>query len=200
MSSLKSSKKIATQPRGKAFVSEIMEVTLAQLAEVGYERLSIPLIAELAGVNKTSIYRRWPSKTELVRDAFGSAMSHADQVPDTGELRGDLMALTKSGAVFMQSSLGKALIKIMLSEGGNPQLSALAQMAQQHQASSGPAAVMARAVARGELKSSLDPSLILFTLAGAIMHRIFVEQKKPTDSFIKQIVELVLTGALTKPR
>ena len=199
MPKLRPFKKPAAQPRGKAFVITIMEVTLAQLAEVGYERLSIPLIAELAGVNKTSIYRRWPSKTELVRDAFGSAMSHADQVPDTGELRGDLIALTKSGAVFMQSSLGKALIKIMLAEGGNPQLTALAHMAQRHQASSGPAAVMARAVARGELKSCLDPTLILFTLAGAIMHRVFVEQKKPTDSFIKQIVELVLTGAQAKP-
>lgn len=46
------------QPRGEAFTRAVLEVTLAQLAEVEFERLCIPRVAEVAGVNKTSIYRR----------------------------------------------------------------------------------------------------------------------------------------------
>lgn len=97
-------------------------ITLARLAEVGFERLSIPEVAELAGANKTSVYRRWPSKDELVRDALKAAMSHADLPPDTGALRGDLVGLAQSVATFMQAPQGAAVIRILMAQAGDLQL------------------------------------------------------------------------------
>jgi AcrR family transcriptional regulator len=188
------------QPRREAFTQVVLEVTLAQLAEVGFERLSIPEVAELAGVNKTSIYRRWPGKPELVRDALGAAMGHADQPPDTGELRGDLVGLARSVAEFTQSQAGTAVIRILLAEGGNPELRALAQAAYGEAGRHGPWVLLARAVKRGELRSGLDPSLVLFTIAGAILHRVFVEQRKATEEFLGQLVDLVLSGAALERR
>lgn len=193
------------QPRGEAFLQVVLEVTLARLAEVGFERLSIPEVALLAGVNKTSIYRRWPGKPELVRDALGAAMSHADQLSDTGELRGDLVGLARSVAAFTQSDVGTAVFRILLAEGGNPEVRALAQAAYGEAGRRGPWTLLARAVDRGELTNVPDPSLVLFTIAGAIVHRVFIERQPATEVFLEGVVDLVLLGAsagrrTSKPR
>jgi AcrR family transcriptional regulator len=186
------------QPRGEKFVRLVLEVTLRRLADVGFERLSVPDIADLAAVNKTSIYRRWPSKVELVRDALADAMTHANDPPDTGTLRGDLIELAKIVASFMQSPVGKSIIQIMLSEGADPELRAMARSAYGQSNSSGPWIVIKRAIERGELKAGIDPSRPLFTIAGAIMHRVLVEQDKVTDTVLEQMIDVVLYGIQNK--
>jgi AcrR family transcriptional regulator len=186
------------QPRGEKFVRLVLEVTLRRLADVGFERLSVPDIADLAAVNKTSIYRRWPSKVELVRDALADAMTHANDPPDTGSLRGDLIELAKIVASFMQSPVGKSIIQIMLSEGADPELRAMARSAYGQSNSSGPWIVIKRAIERGELKAGIDPSRPLFTIAGAIMHRVLVEQDKVTDTVLAQMIDVVLYGIQNK--
>jgi AcrR family transcriptional regulator len=184
-----------TQARGDEFTNKVLDSTLTQLAQVGFERLSIPLIADVAAVNKTSIYRRWPTKADLVQDALAIPMSHANEAPDTGALRTDLIALAGTVAAFMQSRVGTALIRIMLAEGGNPEVRALANAAYSEAGKHGPWIVIQRAMQRGELSSQADPSLMLFSIAGAIMHRVFVEQREVTEEFLKQVVDLVLFGA-----
>jgi AcrR family transcriptional regulator len=186
------------QSRGEAFVREVLSVTLAHLADVGFERLSIPQIAELAAVNKTSIYRRWPNKDELVRDALQAGMQHATQAPDTGTLRGDLVELARTMATFAQSPMGTALLRIVLAEGSHPELRALANPTQVATNKQGPWVVINRAKERGELRHDVAPSLVLFTIAGAIIHRILVEQKDVSHVLINQVVDLVLLGAAAK--
>jgi AcrR family transcriptional regulator len=200
MTTVKTRKASPPQPRGDAFVRTVLDVTLSQLAEVGFEPLTIPDVAERAGVNKTSIYRRWPSKADLVRDALAIAMNHVDDPPNTGELRGDLIALARTVAAFTQSRVGTALIRIMLAEGGNPEVRALANTAYSEAGKQGPWIVIKRATERGELSGDVDvdPSLMLFTIAGAIMHRVFVEHKSASEKFLKQVVDLVLYGAAAK--
>lgn len=188
------------RPRGEAFVRAVLEAALAQLAEVGFERLSIPEVAAQAGVNKTSIYRRWPGKSELVRDALAAAMSHADDVPDTGELRGDLLGLARAVADFAHSPVGTAVVRILLAEGGNPEVRALASAAYREADPRGPHAALLRAAARGELAQAVDPSLVLFTIAGAVVHRVFIEQGRATQPFVERVVDLVLYGAAKERR
>jgi len=74
----------------------ILEATIDLLAEVGYDGLSTAKVAERAQAGKGTMYRRWPTKTDLVLDAV--AHMKAQQIdlkalPDTGSLRGDLLAL-----------------------------------------------------------------------------------------------------------
>jgi AcrR family transcriptional regulator len=182
------------QPRGEKFVRIVLENTLKRLADVGFERLSVPDIADLASVNKTSIYRRWPSKVELVRDALSDAMTHANAPPNTGALRTDLIELAKTVAAFMQSPVGKSMIQIMLSDGADPKLRAIAKSAYGEASSEGPWIVLKRAKDRGELKSGIDPSRALFAIAGAVMHRILVEQDEVTDAVLAQMIDVVLYG------
>jgi AcrR family transcriptional regulator len=183
------------QPRGEAFVRVVLEATLMQLAEVGFERLSIPEVAARAGVNKTSIYRRWPGKSELVRDALTAAMSHVDAAPDAEDLRQRLIELAKVVAEFVRSPLGTAVVRILLAEGANPEVRGLAIGAYRAVDRAIPRAALLRAVECGELAESVDPKLVLFTIAGAIVHRAFIEQAKITAGFIEDVVDLVLHGA-----
>jgi AcrR family transcriptional regulator len=192
-------KAAASQPRGDAVVKAVLSAALAQLAEGGFAQLSIPDVAAAAGVNKTSIYRRWPTKDDLVRDALRGAMGHADHAPDTGSLRGDLIALVRTVGAFMQSGIGQAVVRILLAEGGNAELRALGSAAYQGAGPQGPWLVLQRAVERGEWSRSADPSLLLFTLAGAVMHRVWVEQREVSDTYIQQLVDMVLQGASPRP-
>ena len=85
-----------------------------ELARDGFERLSVPAVAEAAGLNKTSVYRRWPTKADLVRAALTSSMGHDAPTVDTGTLRGDLLALfheqgdrTEDGSIDVVDRAGK---------------------------------------------------------------------------------------------
>ena len=75
---------------------EILEATLDVLAETGYDGMTIDMVAARAKAGKATVYRRWASKSELVFDAV-ACMKNADidfdNLPDTGSLRGDLIAI-----------------------------------------------------------------------------------------------------------
>jgi AcrR family transcriptional regulator len=198
MRSRHTSKETSQQIRGDAFTQAVLNATIELLAEQGYERLSIPQIATLANVNKTSIYRRWPDKASLVRDALTVAITHSNDVADTGSLRGDLVELAKRVAAFMQSRVGTALIRIMLAQGENLEMRALAASAYAGASKEAPWLIIQRALKRGELNLNVDPSLVLFIVAGAIMHRVFVEKSNATDDFIAQVIDTVINGAGVK--
>jgi AcrR family transcriptional regulator len=185
----------APKPRGETVVQTVLQVALQQLADVGFEKLSIPDVAERAGVNKTSIYRRWPTKAALVRDALDAAMDHSEGVPESGDLRTDLIALAQTVARFLQSSTGTAVVRILLAEGGNPELRMLASKTYGSASDRAPFALMAGAKARGEISREVDTSMLLFILAGALLHRVFIEQRKATAPYITQVVDLLLDGA-----
>ena len=75
----------------------LREAALALLADVGYDRLTLEAVAARARAGKTTIYRRWPGKAELVVDALVSAKRPLGS-PDTGSLAGDLRAVAKGFA------------------------------------------------------------------------------------------------------
>ena len=188
--------KAPKQPRGDGFVSKVMEATMSMLAVTGLERLSIPDIAAKAGVNKTSIYRRWPTKEALVREALSTAMSHTAEVKPVGELRADLIALARSVSTFLTSPMGKSVMRLVLAGETHDDLRALAGSLYQSQAASQPLAVMEAATRKGALRAGLDPGTVLFTLAGGLMHRALVERAEVTEAYLEQLVDLLLLGAL----
>lgn len=180
--------------RGEPVVRKVMDVTLEQLAAVGYERLSIPEIATLAGLNKTSVYKRWPTKADLVKDALSGTMGHTIEAPDTGSFRTDFIALTSIAISFAESPLGMSVMRVLFSEGFNPDIRNLATSMLREQGKMGHQLVFKRAIARGELPKDADFQTALSTVAGAILQRIFIEQSRATDAFLEKLVDLVLFG------
>src|SRR6187455_1103921 len=80
-----------TGGRSARVVSEVLSATLEAFAEQGYAGLSVEAVALRAGVNKTTIYRRWPTKADLVGAALVSLRDDDPEPPNTGSLRDDLL-------------------------------------------------------------------------------------------------------------
>lgn len=174
----------------------VFDVTLRRLAEVGYEALSVPEIARLAGLNKTSVYRRWPTKADLVRAALEASTANAQLAPDTGSLAGDLLALGEAVAGFVSSPQGLGVLRTLASGPGEAhELAASMYRAAELQA---PRTIARRAVKRRELAPGADLELALFTLAGAMLHRVLVERAPITPPWLERLVDLVLHGVLRK--
>ncbi|BBG00513.1 MULTISPECIES: TetR/AcrR family transcriptional regulator [Pseudonocardia] len=95
--------------RGERLDAEILRATLDELAETGYAALSIERVAARAGAGKASVYRRWPDRAHLVLDAARSVMPEPERPPDTGSLRGDLLAMLRSVAAALDGPAGPAL-------------------------------------------------------------------------------------------
>ena len=190
----------APRRRGAPVVRRVLDVTLKELARAGLERLSVPAVARKAGVNKTSVYRRWPTKQALVRAALELSMQHVREVPDTGCLVDDLSELAKVVAAFITSPRGTGVLRIVFADGQSARAKALAQSMWQDAGGALPRVIIERAIARGELPPEADVELLLFTLAGALLHRVFVERGEVDAHYLERLLRLLTLGALTSSR
>lgn len=192
-------RKGAPQRRGAPVVERVLALTVEELARVGFHRLSVPEVAERAGLNKTSVYRRWPTKGALVGAALEHALGHDAPFPDTGSLRSDALAFALTAAAWADSPSGRGVIRTLLSDGDDPDVRALVARLIRTR-SSGPRALFARAIARGELDEGADVGMALTVIAGAISHRMLVEQGAVTPAFVNRLVRLVVDGLTANVR
>jgi len=100
----------------------VFDSTLALLAANGYQSLTIEAVAAAAGVNKTTVYRNWPTKAALVRAAAEDRSATVVTTETTGDPRRDLVAFLSSVADNINSPIGKALMIAGLNEADDPQV------------------------------------------------------------------------------
>ena len=187
--------RVMPQVRGDKLVDKVIEATLEELASQGYGSMSIEDVAVRAGVAKTTVYRRWPTKPELVLAALGCAADDAGIASnDTGSLRGDLIAMMRSFRDFASTPRGGSLMRMMLAEGTASEVAALARTMRKSRETK-PRAVIRRAIARGELPKGSDPHLVLSTLFGVVQHYVLFLDEPCDDRTLDRLVTLVLDGA-----
>ncbi|WP_080832453.1 TetR/AcrR family transcriptional regulator [Cohnella massiliensis] len=102
------------RPRSREVHERILDAAIASLAETGVEKLSIEAVAQRAGVGKTSIYRRWSRKEDLVADAL-ERLKPPLGTPTRGELREDMFELAHGFAQSMNNPLGKQMLSVLVS-------------------------------------------------------------------------------------
>ncbi|MFI6519150.1 TetR/AcrR family transcriptional regulator [Spirillospora sp. NPDC050679] len=158
----------------------VRTATLAVLAEHGYQGLTIETVAARSGVHKTTVYRRWKNAEGLVADALELASGEPWPIPDTGSAREDLRALARlvrSG--FADPELGpvsSAFIAAAMQNGAAAR--ALSEFfAERHRQS---AAVVDRAVERGELPAGTDPVEVVRAAVAPVYYRLFISGE-PVD-------------------
>jgi AcrR family transcriptional regulator len=182
--------------RGEPVVQGVLVAALEELGRVGYGALRIEDVAARAGVNKTTVYRRWPTKPELVRAALMSVAGDRIKEPRTGTLRGDLIAIARNMVEVGCSVEGQGLFRMILVEGPGSELHAIA-----HSLKEGfeavPRAILEAAAARGEIVLGSDAMLLFDAFAGAVHRRLFIQRGKVDDGFLERLVDLVLHGALS---
>src|ERR687885_700142 len=107
-------KKPPGRPRSAQSHQAILQAALELLAEVGFAAMSMDAIAARAGVGKTTIYRRYASKEELVADAIESLRQEI-LIPDTNSLWSDLDLIIESAAKTTLTPLGRQILALILS-------------------------------------------------------------------------------------
>ena len=174
------------RPGGRAalVVAAVRKATDELLEEVGFEGLLLPEVATRAGVNKTTVYRRWPTKVALVSDLFLSRTAEQDLGRDTGSLVGDLVATLQDIVDNLSSPATRAVLSMAI--GGPLDETALAAReafwAERFRRS---AAIVERAVARAELSPGTDARLLMEDASSPVYFRLLVTGQALTDADIE---------------
>ena len=158
------------RPRSADVDVAILRATLEEYGEHGFGVMSVEGVAARAGVGKATIYRRYGSKLDLVRDAmYWSAQFKP--TPDTGTLVGDLDGiLTNLDDLVHEPVLGPSLHHMTADGARHPELRALYDEFLQHRRA-GTKTVLRRAIERGELQPGTDLELATDVLTGPVMLR-----------------------------
>lgn len=182
--------------RGEAIIRRVLDAALEELSQVGYQGFRIEEVAARAAVNKTTVYRRWPTKEELVRDALTRFEGGDPVVESTGSLREDMLFLARTYAVLASRPLGASVVRMLMAESFDPEVSALVRSLRDRTVAV-PRALIAAAAARGELLPGLDPDVLVNAMAGALQHRIFFMREEADEAYLTSLVDLLLSGALS---
>ncbi|MCX5199661.1 TetR/AcrR family transcriptional regulator [Streptomyces sp. NBC_00249] len=187
-------------PAGAAVLREdvteaIRAAVLAELAAVGFSRMSIEGVARRAGVGKTAVYRRWKSKLHLVLDLIGAFAADGLPVPSTGSLYGDVRALLEVMSHVLRHPVASAVIPDLLVEAArNPEIAEAVRGALldgQRRMAEG---IVAEAVTRGELPPGLDPSKALDLALGPLYWRQVIIEDPVPPAYLDTLAHQVVAG------
>jgi len=182
--------------------SEILAAALEVLAETGYNGMTIDMVAARAKAGKATIYRRWPSKAELVIDAVACMKRQegvADSLPDTGNLRGDLIAMIKPHSIDDGQRKFQIMAGVLAMIGQAPELAEAANAAIVQPRATANRMLMQRAKDRGEIAADCDIDTLSLVTPSMIAHRILLLQKPVDRDFLISLIDGVLLPALGIP-
>lgn len=140
--------------RGDELTAAIFQAVRGELSENGYAAVTMETIAKRSGTGKAALYRRWPSRTELIIDTMQATMPGMSELPDTGSLRGDILAMLEAVVSGLHGTSGDALRGLRAEAILDPSLSRQISDYTGDFASSRLRRLVERAAERGELPAS----------------------------------------------
>ena len=186
---------VRTRGRAERVVDGVLRTTVELLSEVGFAALRIEDVAARSGVNKTTIYRRWPSKSELISAALRElAAERSPKIPDTGSLRGDLRESVQRMIEFASSPFGTGIVRMLQTERAQPEVDAIArELRDRQRAARRP--MFDRAIARGELPPGTNPDLLGDMIFAPVFAKLVKHLEPITDEYLSALIEVVVRGA-----
>jgi AcrR family transcriptional regulator len=186
---------IQRQPRrrGETVRRAVLDAAAAELATAGVDHVTIGGIAARAGVHETSIYRRWVTKEALLLETAQEQTAMGVSQPDTGSIRGDLIALVFSLEAFLSSPIGEALLRIALN--ASTAVGATARETFWLDRLSASGAIIERARSRDEIRPTVSTDLLMQAVVGAVHLRVTFGGRPFDRERAEQLVDLVLAGA-----
>lgn len=179
---------------------EIFDATLDVLADVGYDRLTMDAVASAAKASKATLYRRWETKASLVLEAVLAQKGPISDTPDTGTLRGDLIASHCAGHGGLTDTRQSAVFSSLITAlGHDPEFAEGFRTLFVGPKAERTRELFARAEARGELRQGVDLDLIGPALFGIVLHRQFILGQEPTAESITTVIDQVILPAVLKP-
>ena len=186
------------RPRSVKSHQAMLRATLELLGEVGFDTMSIEAIAKRAKIGKTTIYRRYSSKEELVADAIESIREDV-VIPDTGNFWEDIDKLIENAAQITLSPLGKQTVAMIISSAAsNSQFAQIYWTKYLQPRRQAFAIVLERAKVRKEISEDLDSGLIFDAMSGIMLYAtIFQPINESWSAYVKRALSLLFVGAVS---
>jgi AcrR family transcriptional regulator len=177
------------RPRDPRRREAILRAAMTLIGEVGYDRATVEAIAHRAGVSKPTIYRRWPNgKEEIVVEALRTKRAASADLPDTGSLRGDLLAMLGAVILSVDPQVAGGLISHLRS---SEELAALFREEVVADERRRYDILLSRAVARGEIAAK--PTVLFADIGGSVIFSRALIAGEPLDrEFLEELVDRVL--------
>jgi AcrR family transcriptional regulator len=172
-----------TRPGGRtARVAEsVFAAAIAELSSRDYADISVESIAARAGVHKTTVYRRWGSKPEIIRQALAGAADATIPVPDTGSLAEDLRALARAVHGVLSAPQGAAITRSLVVGGlSSPEIASLMSQFWAGRLAA-ISLIVDRATGRGELPPATDPAALMHAVAAPLYYELLVTRAPVTE-------------------
>jgi AcrR family transcriptional regulator len=187
------------RPRDARAHRAILDAVLSLLAEVGYVGLTIEGVAAKAGVAKTTVYRRWPSKASLVLAAVEDVATKV-RIPDTGTVRGDAAALLRDVIkVYTKTVAGRVIPGLIADMAENPDLAeAIGGLWKTRREIM--FGILERGISRGELRPDIDLELTADLMHGPVYYRFLISRflisrAALSARFAEEVVDAALLGS-----
>jgi AcrR family transcriptional regulator len=181
--------------RGEVLERAIYEATIAELSEVGYLNLSMERVAQRARTGNASLYRRWPTRAELVVEAIRHAAPDPVDLPDTGSVREDMLALLHRLCARQGGPAGEVMRGVIAESLGNPRvMAARARLAEARTEQF--FTILRRGAARGEIRGEAVTPLRASVAPALVMHHFLLHGAPATDRLLTGIVDEIVMPLL----
>ncbi len=166
----------------------VLDAAAELVGECGFGRASIEAISERSGVARSTIYRHWPERSELLVEAVGKRVGPAAAV-DSGDLRTDLLQVFSHLGNLLSSEPTKCVAASFIAEAmRDPELAALhAKFTERRRAVS--TTLIERAISRGDLPKTTDPAAMADDLAAPVFFRALILHQPIDKTWIESHVD-----------
>ncbi|MFC7898460.1 TetR/AcrR family transcriptional regulator [Streptomyces sp. NPDC057381] len=194
----KSTRRGPGRPRQAHVTRAVLDAVVDLVAESGMGALTMDAVAARAGVSKPAMYRRWPTKQDLVIAAAESRIGPLT-VPDMGDFRAELRAvLTARMEAYRQPGVDRLLAGVIgaaAEAGAEPG----AYRAYTSRVMSETRQLLERGVARGDVRPDVDVADAATLVAASLVFRMVGEQRMPDEALVESMVGLIGRAVGTRP-
>jgi AcrR family transcriptional regulator len=172
----------------------VLAAAAEELSVRNYADISVESIAARAGVHKTTVYRRWGSKVEIIRQALIGAASAYIQIPDNGSVDSDLQALAQAVRGVLSGPRGAITTALIVGALASAELAGVMRQFWEVRLEA-VSVIVDRAVSRGELPAGTDPAALMRTMSAPLFYQLLVAQVPVTEQDANLSTEATLAAA-----
>ncbi|MGW0908550.1 TetR/AcrR family transcriptional regulator [Streptomyces sp. NPDC002853] len=186
------------RPREERVTRAVLDAVVDLVAQSGMGALTMDAVAARAGVSKPAIYRRWPTKQDLVIAAAESRIGPLT-VPDMGDFRAELHAvLAARMEAYRQPGVDRLLAGVI---GATAEEGAVREAFRAYSARvmSETRHILERGVARGDVRADADLAAAVTLVASSLVFRLVAEQQMPDDELVESVADLIGRAVATGP-
>jgi len=190
-----------TRRRGDELRSAVFQAAIAEITDVGLNRVTMDAIAHRAGTGKAALYRRWPNVRALIIDVTTAVMASMELPTETssGSLRTDLVAIGTALAAFLNSPDGPVLRELFAEASRDPALLSELDARYRVPVEAQMAELVEQAIRRGDIpRQQVDP-LVLMLVSATVMNLWLIHGRAPQPAVVDHVVDAIVMPLLCAP-